>query len=80
MAATKTLGTLSERIGALADAAVELHKEIKQLRKEVDRRDGIEAIEHLADVPGELRDAEDLMEKAYDFLYSAEVCATKGGD
>lgn len=80
MAANEIIGTLSERIDALADSAAELFEEINRLRKEVNRREGIEAIEHLADVPGELLDAENLAEKAYDFLCSARMCAINGGD
>ena len=72
--------TLSERIGALADVAYDLYTDIKQLRKEVEKREGIESIEYLSDVPGELKEAEESAKRMNNFLESAEDCATKGGD
>jgi len=71
--------TLSERIGALIDDADQLHYAIMVLNKDVEKMDGIEAIEHLADVPGKLRDAEKLADQMYEALESAETCAKKGG-
>jgi hypothetical protein len=71
--------TLSERISALADDADQLHSLIRNLRKEVDKMDGIESIPSLADVPGELLNAENFADKMYEFLESAETCAKKGG-
>lgn len=76
----QTRGTLSERIGALADAADDLLTEIKRLRKEVQQREGVEAVEYLADVPGELLNAENSADKMFEFLESAEYCAIKGGE
>jgi len=72
--------TLSERIGTLADDADQLLTEIKKLRREINERDGIESINHLADVPGDLLDAEDHMRKVAVNLSIAADDATKGGE
>ena len=72
--------TLSERIGTLAEDADQLLTEIKNLCREVNKREGIESIEFLADVPGELDNAERLANQMYEFLESAETCAKKGGE
>lgn len=72
-------GTLSERIDVLLDAADQLRVEIRKLAKEVNRSDGIESIDYLADVPGELDQAEQCMDDVCKFLDSATSCAKKGG-
>jgi len=72
--------TLSERIGTLAEDADQLLTEIKKLRREVNKREGIEAKEYLADVPGELDRAEALADQMYEALESAETAAKKGGE
>jgi hypothetical protein len=72
--------TLSERIDVLLENADQLRAEIKKLCREVNRRDGIESIDHLADVPGELGNAESLADQLCDYLESAEICAKMGGD
>ena len=74
------MATLSERIGALSDAADQLRAEVKKLRMEINQRDGIEAINHLADVPGDLLDAEDDLQKAAVCLSLAVADATLGGE
>lgn len=71
--------TLSERISVLLDAADQLYAEIKKLAKEVNRSDGIESIDYLADVPGELDQAEQCMDDVCKFLDSATTLAKKGG-
>lgn len=78
MSAIKDMGPLYERIGVLAAEADQLHALIRNLRHEVNRMDGIESIEFLADVPGELGWAEEFASKMYEFLESAESCAKKG--
>lgn len=72
--------TLSERIGALAYDADQLHSLIRELGKETDKIEGIETVDHLADVPGELLEAERYLAKAVDALNDAEQDAIKGGD
>lgn len=71
--------TLSERIDVLLDAADQLRVEIRKLAKEVNRSDGIESIDYLADVPGELDQAEQFMGDVCKFLDSATTLAKKGG-
>lgn len=71
---------LSGLISILADDAYGLYEAIRELREEVKKRDGIEAIEYLADVPEELASAENFAEQLCDFLESAEKCAKMGGD
>ena len=73
------MDTLSERIGILSDAADQLYAEIKKLAREVNRSDGIESIDYLADVPGELEQAEQFMDDVCKFLDSATTLAKKGG-
>jgi len=73
-------GTLSERISVMLETADQLRAEIKKLCREVNRRDGIESIEYLADVPGELGNAESLADQLCDYLESAETCAKMGGE
>jgi len=72
--------TLSERISVLLEAADQLRVEIRKLRREINERDGIESINHLADVPGDLLDAEDHMRKVAVNLSIAVDDATKGGE
>jgi glutamine synthetase type III len=74
------MATLSERIGILSDAADQLRSEVKKLRMELNNRDGIEAIQHLADVPGDLLDAEEGLRKAAVNLGLAREDATLGGE
>lgn len=74
------MATLSDRIGILSDAADQLRSEIKKLRLELSERDGIESVQHLADVPGDLLDAEDDLRKAAVCLSLAVDDATKGGE
>lgn len=71
--------TLSERICSLLEDADQLYAEIKKLAKEVNRSDGIESIDYLADVPGELGQAEQCMDDACKFLDSATTLAKRGG-
>ena len=71
---------ISERIGVLLDAADQLRADVKKLRMELNNRDGIEAIQHLADVPGDLLDAEDDLQKAAVCLRLAVADATLGGE
>lgn len=72
--------TLSERIGELATRADELVTDLKRLCKEVRNRDDVDGVEYLADVPEELERALANAGRAYEFLESAETCATKGGE
>lgn len=71
--------TLTERISALCDVADDLESSIRGLRKELDKWEGIEAITHLADVPGHIENAKGLVDKLYEELEMAESCARKGG-
>ena len=71
--------TLSERISVLLEASDQLYAEIKKLAREVNRSDGIESIDYLADVPGELEQAEQFMDDVCKFLDSATTLAKKGG-
>lgn len=73
-------GTLSERISVLLEAADQLRVEIKKLRIEIDQREGIESINHLADVPGGLHDAENDMRSVAALLCIAMQEATLGGE
>lgn len=72
--------TLSDRIGVLSEDADQLRADVRKLRRELDNRDGIEAVEHLADVPGDLLDAEEGLRKAAVFLSLAREDATLGGE
>lgn len=72
--------TLSERIGTLLDDAYQLLTEIKKIRREVNKREGIESIEYLADVPDELGNAKSIADQLCKMLESAESCAKKGGE
>lgn len=71
---------ISERIGVLLDAADQLRADVRSLRRELDNRDGIESIVHLADVPGDLLDAEEGLRKAAVNLGLAREDATLGGE
>jgi len=73
-------GSLSERMDYLLIEADQLRASIKSLSREVNSREGIESIVHLADVPGDLERAEALMRNVYSALELAQQDATKGGD
>ena len=70
---------ISDRIGWLLEDADKLRAEIERLARDVRKRDGIESIEYLADVPGELERAWANADRMFEFLESAERCAKKGG-
>lgn len=72
------MATLSERIDVLLDDADQLHAEIRKLRREINQREGIEAVDYLSDVPGDLLDAEDCLRRAVANLTCAVEDATKG--
>ena len=59
----KNTGTLSERISVLLEAADQLRVEIRKLRREINERECVESINHLADVPGDMLDALFVLEK-----------------
>ena len=70
---------LSDRISALADDADQLCAQLINLVKEVEQMDGIEAVEHLADVPGDLNVATGHAVLMYGALAAAESDAKRGG-
>lgn len=70
---------ISERISWLLEDADKLRAEVKRLARDVRKRDGIESIDYLADVPGELGQAEQCMDDACKFLDSATTLAKRGG-
>lgn len=72
--------TLSDRIGILLGDADQLRADVRRLRRELNNREGIEAVEYLADVPGDLLDAEDNLRRAAVFLILAVEDATLGGE
>ena len=74
------MATLSARIGSLLEDADQLRAEGKKLRRELNNREGIEAVECLADVPGDLLDAEDSIRKVVRYLNIAVEDAKKGGE
>ena len=74
------MSTLSERIDVFLECADQLRAEIRILRRELNNRDGIESINHLADVPGDLLDADDNLRKAIVNLRIAMEDATLGGE
>lgn len=71
---------ISDRISPLLEDADHLLTDISSLVRDVNKREGIEAIVHLADVPGDLERAEALMRNVYSALELAQQDATKGGD
>jgi hypothetical protein len=73
-------GALSERIDDLLTEANKLRTDIAALLQEVNDREGIEAIEGLADVPGDLEYAEALMRSVCAELELARQDAINGGD
>ena len=70
---------ISDRIDEMCDIAYELFKDIKNIKNEVKNIEGYEAINNLADVPGELQSAEDVVKDLIDWLDSARLCALMGG-
>jgi hypothetical protein len=73
-------GALSERIDDLLTEANKLRTDIAALLQEVNDREGIEAIEGLADVPDDLEYAEALMRSVCAELELARQDAINGGD
>ncbi len=74
------MATLSERIGVLLEDADQLRAEVRKLRRELNNREGIESIANLADVPGDLLDADEDLRRAAVFLSLAREDATLGGE
>lgn len=72
--------TLSERIGILLGDADQLRADVRRLCRELNNREGIEAVEYLADVPGDLLDADEDLRRAAVFLSLAREDATLGGE
>lgn len=71
--------TIPERLDAILDAADQLSVDINRLMNDAAGIDSVEALEHLADLPGDLSKAYDLMESVYARLEVAKTDAIKGG-
>ena len=71
---------ISDRISPLLEAADNLLTNISSLVRDVNKPEGIEAITHLADVPGDLERAEELMRNVCSALELAQQDATMGGE
>ena len=71
---------LSDRIETLADTAADLYGEIYSLKRELSKRDDLDSVEHLADVPGHIVSALSMMHGVFEKLQSAEISARKGGN
>lgn len=78
MPATKDIRTIPERINAMLDAAVDLHEQVRTLRREVETIEGIQSKSFAADVPGDLEDADRRLNAVINALTNAETDATRG--
>jgi len=80
MQETSGSGSLSDRIDRLLNEAEQLRVDMTVLLQIVREREGIEAIEGLADVPDDLEYAEALMRSVCAELELARQDAIDGGD
>lgn len=80
MQETSGSGSISDRIDRMLNKAEQLRVDMTVLLQIVREREGIEAIEGLADVPGDLAYAEGLMRSVCAELRLARQDAINGGD
>lgn len=70
--------TIPERINTMLDAAVDLHDEVRKLRRKVEKIEGIQSKSFAADVPGDLEDADRRLNAVIAALTNAQTDATRG--